>query len=184
MPVSVGLREFKTNWMPCAGRYWHIQHSPDVWSCNFHVFGPTHKAVTSHSFTAAGDLQRAVLWLSQQPEEFFADEIHWLMNHWGSCWNANGDFFLLQFLHLWASSDGFHLYMPHISDDTLLWHYMPMWPRVVHYLGSWFVFVGIWRDSLDEGLAPFETLICSQKQCRCISMSQVRFKPMVSVYEW
>jgi hypothetical protein len=43
----------------------------------FSFFGPTHKALTSHMFTAEGDLQRAVLWwLSQQPEEFFADGEH------------------------------------------------------------------------------------------------------------
>lgn len=46
------------------------------------------------TLTSKGDLQRDVLWwLSQQPEELFADGIHWLLHHLGSCWNANGRFF-------------------------------------------------------------------------------------------
>jgi hypothetical protein len=107
-------------------------------------------------FTAEGDLQRAVLWwLSQQPEEFFADGEHWPLHHWGSCWNADGDFFPDSCSSFICENHpmGFicTCLIYHITH-VCLWHYMPVWPRVAHYLGSWFVFLGIWWDSLDEGL--------------------------------
>ena len=147
VPVSVWLREFRTNWVSCTAQ-----------TCDpaFFMSLDQHKSLhKSYVYIKAWFAEDVLRWLSQQPEEFFADGIHWLLHHWGFCWNANGDFFLtvavpspvtiiqwVSFVH--ASYTRWHI---------CLWHYMPMWPRVAHYLGSWFVFIGIWWHSLDEGLA-------------------------------
>jgi hypothetical protein len=77
VPVSVWLRKFQDR---LNGMHWEVPThpaQPGHMILQFSCLWTNKKALTRYTFTAKGDLQRAVLWwLSQQPEEFFADGIH------------------------------------------------------------------------------------------------------------
>jgi hypothetical protein len=75
---------------------------------------------------------------------------------------------------------GWDVHASHVRWHVCLRHHRPTWPKTSHYLGSWFLFVGIWWDFL----AHCEALIWRQKKCRHVCVSPVRFKPMISAYEW
>ena len=137
VPVSMWLSEFRANWMPSIGRYWHIQDISDVWFCNFRVFWLTKRALTSHTFTSKGDVQRAVLWwLSQQPKEFFADGVHWLVHRGARVEMPMAIFFSDCCSSFpWASSNRLHLHVAHISETHVcFWHCPPSWARWIQFL--------------------------------------------------
>jgi hypothetical protein len=69
-------------------------HSPDLFPCDFHAFGPSQKALKSHMFTSDDNVQGSVVqWFRQQPKEFFANRTRQLLHQWDSCLNARGDLF-------------------------------------------------------------------------------------------
>jgi hypothetical protein len=135
MPVPMWPTESWTNWMPCNGRCSNILNlSP----CDFHVFGPLKEGLKCSTFTLDNNVQKAVVeWIKQQPKEFFADGICWLVHQWDACLNSYGDFKLSQYLQPWAFSNGFHLNVPCTFWNNLTTESLKnmgcMWEEIVFF---------------------------------------------------
>lgn len=96
--------ECRTKWVLI-----HQAYSLDSWPRNFHTFGLWKNA---HKHTSHDDVQESVVWLiRQQPKEFFADRIKWLVHQCGDISK------LLQYAHLWTSSNGSHSHFKDILEQ-------------------------------------------------------------------
>jgi hypothetical protein len=71
----------------------HRPYIPNLSPWLLHIFTPPpppqKKETKGHRFQSDEDVKAAVvLWLQQQPREFFTEGIHWLVCQWGACLNA------------------------------------------------------------------------------------------------
>ncbi|GBM24492.1 Histone-lysine N-methyltransferase SETMAR [Araneus ventricosus] len=72
----------------------HPPYSPELSSCDFHVFGPLKQAIRGHRFTTDDEVCDWVqAWIRQQPTSFFKDGIDRLVSQWDKCANSFGDYF-------------------------------------------------------------------------------------------
>jgi hypothetical protein len=56
--------------------------SPNLHMCDYHVLGPIKKLLKGHRFELNKDIKAVIVqWFEQQPREFSAEGIHWLMSH-------------------------------------------------------------------------------------------------------
>ncbi|GBM99070.1 hypothetical protein AVEN_128580-1, partial [Araneus ventricosus] len=59
----------------------------------FHLFGPIKQHLGDKHFADDGDVQYEVLlWMRQQPKEFYAAGIGELIKRWNKCINIGGDY--------------------------------------------------------------------------------------------
>jgi len=87
-----------------------LVHSPNARPCNFLTFGQFKKGL---KFTSDDDMHAAAIVV------YAAAQVLLLTCVWiGLYLNASGDFFHLQHLHLWTSTNGFQVYMPGILYET------------------------------------------------------------------
>ena len=60
----------------------HTAHSLDLQPNSFHLYGPFKKELKDCMFMLDDEMLDAVFeWFRQQPKEFFADCINWLLHH-------------------------------------------------------------------------------------------------------
>ncbi|GBN59125.1 hypothetical protein AVEN_102028-1 [Araneus ventricosus] len=60
---------------------------------NFHLFGPLKQHLGAKHFVDDDDVQHEVLlWMRQQPKEFYAAGIGALIKRWDKCINIGGDY--------------------------------------------------------------------------------------------
>ncbi|GFW53271.1 histone-lysine N-methyltransferase SETMAR [Trichonephila clavipes] len=72
----------------------HPPYSPDMSSCDFHVFGPLKKHLKRECFNSDDVLKDTVKdWVSSQPEEFWEQRILRLVHQWDRCAQAYGVYF-------------------------------------------------------------------------------------------
>ncbi|GBN44126.1 hypothetical protein AVEN_274998-1 [Araneus ventricosus] len=70
----------------------HPPYSPDLSPSDFHLFGPLKQHLGDKHF-AYDDVQHEVLlWMRQQPKEFYAAGIGELIKRWDKCINIGGDY--------------------------------------------------------------------------------------------
>ncbi|GBN02036.1 Mariner Mos1 transposase [Araneus ventricosus] len=71
----------------------HPPYSPDLATSDFHLFGPLKQHLGGKHFADDDDVQHEVLlWMRQQPKEFYAAGIGALIKRWDKCINIDGDY--------------------------------------------------------------------------------------------
>ncbi|GBO46688.1 hypothetical protein AVEN_43120-1 [Araneus ventricosus] len=67
--------------------------NPDLAPSDFHRFGPLKQHIGGKHFADDDDVQHEVLlWMRQQPKEFYAAGIGALIQRWDKCINIGGDY--------------------------------------------------------------------------------------------
>ncbi|GBN42571.1 hypothetical protein AVEN_37991-1, partial [Araneus ventricosus] len=70
-----------------------IAAQPDLAPSDFHLFGPLKQYLGVKHFSDDGDVQHEVLlWMRQQPKEFYAAGIGALIKRWDKSINVGGDY--------------------------------------------------------------------------------------------
>ncbi|GBO45656.1 hypothetical protein AVEN_56538-1 [Araneus ventricosus] len=71
----------------------HPPYSPDLSPSGFHLFGPLKQHLGGKYFADDDVVQHEVLlWMRQQPNEFYAAGIGVLIKRWDKCINIGGDY--------------------------------------------------------------------------------------------
>ena len=67
----------------------HPSYSPDLSTCDYHVFVPLKKSLKGRRFKSDAEVEFAVSeWFHKQPQEFYQQGIYRLLLQWDSCLNA------------------------------------------------------------------------------------------------
>ncbi|GBO29128.1 hypothetical protein AVEN_240790-1 [Araneus ventricosus] len=78
------------------GKVWLVSataSSPDFAPSDFHLFGPLRQHLGGKHFADDDDVQHEVLmWMREQPKEFYAAGIGALIKRWDKCINIGGDY--------------------------------------------------------------------------------------------
>ncbi|GBM02874.1 hypothetical protein AVEN_52048-1 [Araneus ventricosus] len=70
-----------------------VLQQPDLAPSDFHLFGPLKQHLGDKHFADDDDVQHEVLlWMRQQPEEFYAAGVGALIKRWDKCINIGGDY--------------------------------------------------------------------------------------------
>ncbi|GBO06011.1 hypothetical protein AVEN_1021-1 [Araneus ventricosus] len=86
--VSVDRTDEKSGWSVLQ----HPPYSPDLTPSDFHLFGPRKQHLGGKHFADDDGIQHEVLlWMRQQPKEFYASGIGTLIKRWDKCINIGGD---------------------------------------------------------------------------------------------
>ncbi|GFU24442.1 uncharacterized protein TNCV_2264091 [Trichonephila clavipes] len=71
----------------------HPSYSPDLSSCEYHIFGPLKKSLNGQLFSDESEVQAAVEnWFQIQHRSFFTQGTHHIVDRWDTCSNIQGDF--------------------------------------------------------------------------------------------
>ncbi|GBL66719.1 hypothetical protein AVEN_138150-1 [Araneus ventricosus] len=71
----------------------HPPYSPDLAPSDFHLFGPLKRHIGGKHFADDEDIQHELLlWMRQQPKEFYAAGTGALIKRWDKCINIGGDY--------------------------------------------------------------------------------------------
>ncbi|GBL90061.1 hypothetical protein AVEN_135431-1 [Araneus ventricosus] len=87
--VLVDQTDEKSGWSVLQ----HPPYSPDLGPSDFYLFGPLKQHLGGKHFADDDDVQHDVLlWMGQQPKEFYAAGIGALLKRWDKCINIGGDY--------------------------------------------------------------------------------------------
>ncbi|GBO04105.1 hypothetical protein AVEN_149623-1 [Araneus ventricosus] len=87
--VLVDQTDEKSGWSVLQ----HPPYSPGLAPSDFHLFSPLKQHLEGKHFTDDDDIQHEILlWMRQQPKEFYAAGIGVLIKRWDKCINIGGDY--------------------------------------------------------------------------------------------